>query len=530
VSHPVAWVTAAPAWEGTPQPPGSDPMLLRFASDSFMEDLQQLLDTQPGALPALRAPKESFRAKPLGKDASWTSPEPPLLKLYQPIHGHFYLVTAALVCRLPGFPDHEIQPAQQEKVSFVLRRVKQNSEGGELAWTNDPLNGRGWVETSADTLAPYEQLHPLAPMNFTVVDGRRRRLFVGLVPTATRDTYPAGRGVDPFPTTTPAGTPLDTRRNEVNARIIGGLATLADAAQPSAEAAQFTLLDFGDYLRAQLDTSSWDLVFDTTPPAPGDQRLHLWTTLNRTVGSTLTLRGAIQSALAQADAITGETATAAAFPASLAADLRTLAQSLLPAGERPRGKTLADAISSALPLAGATTATEGQPASSIEVPKLAGVPAIDGADMPPRFQLRCVYLRPQCEPFEPALISAPTETFTFAQFFDFDAPQRLIRIPLPVDTSIKDLRKFRKNVSFVLSEQLKNQMNQIGALKDVMDGKVEQADSSTLGFGMICSFSIPIITICALLVLMIFLSLLNIVFWWKPFFRICFPFPKRASA
>ena len=40
---------------------------------------------------------------------------------------------------------------------------------------------------------------------------------------------------------------------------------------------------------------------------------------------------------------------------------------------------------------------------------------------------------------------------------------------------------------------------------------------------MICSFSIPIITICALIVLMIFVSLLNIVFWWLPFFRICLP-------
>jgi hypothetical protein len=42
---------------------------------------------------------------------------------------------------------------------------------------------------------------------------------------------------------------------------------------------------------------------------------------------------------------------------------------------------------------------------------------------------------------------------------------------------------------------------------------------------MICSFSIPIITLCALIVLMIFLSLLNIIFWWMPFLKICFPIP-----
>jgi hypothetical protein len=44
---------------------------------------------------------------------------------------------------------------------------------------------------------------------------------------------------------------------------------------------------------------------------------------------------------------------------------------------------------------------------------------------------------------------------------------------------------------------------------------------------MICSLSIPIITLCAFIVLMIFLSLLNIVFWWMAFFKICLPIPVR---
>jgi hypothetical protein len=529
VSHPVEWVTASPAWEGTTHAPPADPMLLRFASDSFMDDLQKLLETQPGSLPALRAPKESFRAKPLGKDNTWASPAPHVLKLYQPIHGHFYLVTAALVCRVPGFPDHEVQPALQERVGFVLRRLQQKGEGGELAWSTDPVQGKGWVEASADALAPYEELHPLAPMNFTV-DGRRRRLFVGLVPTATRDTYPARGRIDPFPTKTPSGAALDTRRTEVNARIVGALATLGDAAKPTSEAAQFALLDFGDFLKAHLDASSWNLVFGTSGPDPNDTRHTLWSILNTNLNTQQTLRTAIQSALLQADAITGESTATPRFPETVAADLAAVARWLVPPNETPRGKTLADIIAKALPLELATTTTDGQPAASIEVPKLAGVPAIDGEDNPPRFQIRCVYQRPECGPLKPPLVSAPTESFAFAQFFDFDAPTRPIRIPLPVDTSIKDLRKFRKNVSFVLSEQLKNQLNQIGALKDVMSGKVEDVDSSTVGFGIICSLSIPIITICALMVLMIFLSLLNIVFWWMPFFKICFPFPKRAAA
>jgi len=43
------------------------------------------------------------------------------------------------------------------------------------------------------------------------------------------------------------------------------------------------------------------------------------------------------------------------------------------------------------------------------------------------------------------------------------------------------------------------------------------------------SLSIPIITICAMIVLMIFLILLNIIFFWLPFFKICFPVPTLKA-
>jgi hypothetical protein len=42
---------------------------------------------------------------------------------------------------------------------------------------------------------------------------------------------------------------------------------------------------------------------------------------------------------------------------------------------------------------------------------------------------------------------------------------------------------------------------------------------------MICSLSIPIITICALILLIIIVSLLDIVFRWLPYLILCFPIP-----
>ena len=90
---------------------------------------------------------------------------------------------------------------------------------------------------------------------------------------------------------------------------------------------------------------------------------------------------------------------------------------------------------------------------------------------------------------------------------------------MPVDTSPSGLRKFPRNVAFQLSDNLRKQMQKAGKELD----EIGKGDSSGINIGVICSFSIPIITIVALILLMLFVFILNIVFWWLPFFRICFP-------
>jgi hypothetical protein len=96
---------------------------------------------------------------------------------------------------------------------------------------------------------------------------------------------------------------------------------------------------------------------------------------------------------------------------------------------------------------------------------------------------------------------------------------------LPIDTSLKGLRKFRKGVAFLMSDQLRKQMSQASNLNDLLKGKAGTEEPFTLG--EICSFSIPIITLCAFIVLMIFMLILNFVFWWLPLLRFCFPIIKR---
>ena len=61
--------------------------------------------------------------------------------------------------------------------------------------------------------------------------------------------------------------------------------------------------------------------------------------------------------------------------------------------------------------------------------------------------------------------------------------------------------------------------------KDIDVGKGGGCKGGGLEIGMICSLSIPIITICALLLLIIIVTLLDFIFRWLPYFIICFPVP-----
>jgi hypothetical protein len=140
--------------------------------------------------------------------------------------------------------------------------------------------------------------------------------------------------------------------------------------------------------------------------------------------------------------------------------------------------------------------------------------------------LRCVYLRPACGLKAPPVISERTLEFQLASFFDPDAPTRQLQVALPFDTSPAALRKYDKNVAFTISNQLSKQMSRIKDAKKLMDGSVDAPGGWDIGF--ICSLSIPIITLVAFMLLMIFVIVLNIVFFWLPFFKICFPIPKKT--
>jgi hypothetical protein len=189
-------------------------------------------------------------------------------------------------------------------------------------------------------------------------------------------------------------------------------------------------------------------------------------------------------------------------------------------------------------------ALPAQSAEPTPPPLLAAQPVM-GIDTPTYFVIRCVFERPNCGPLHPPVISDATEPFLMAGFFDPDAPARPIRIALPADTTPAGLRKFDKNTAFMISDVLCGQIKRAKGLglgdlirsvlpfplhKDLdLPDKGPCKDDAGLSLGMICSLSIPIITICALILLMIMVSLLDIVFRWMPYFILCLPFPKFSG-
>jgi hypothetical protein len=511
------WVTGTPLWPtAADEVAGGDqlamrrPALIRFASDNFMDELTATLQRDPGTLASLRATPTSYRQTPPGAPAGW-QPTATRLKLFQPLHGHFNLVVASLVCRLAGLPDHTVKPADGERAAFVLRRLAPGSAGtaleGELAWA--PVAGvTRWVPLATGTEAaqlPGEELFPMFPVGYQD-GGMPRRIWAGLIPTSSRDTFAASKADQPVPSLGAAGGRADDdpRWNQFDLRVLGPLTDL-QATPPQrvvpqdlrAEASAFVLLDLADLLRAHLPGLWQALQANTAPPAPAEAALYH--ALHGDPG--VDWRGRLLDAAANWAVITGEQSGSV----DLHCDLHD--STISPTGMQ----TL---FRAAVP----GTAPTGAP-PDLDLPKIE--PAGDTL-----YVVRCVYLRPQCPDAEP--VSAPSDAFSIAPVFDPDAPSRPIRIPMPIDTGIKDLRKFPKNVGFLLSNQLRGQMNRVTDLKKALDGQI--ADEEHWDLGVICQFSLPIITIVALLLLIAVVFVLNIVFFWTAFFRICIPVPLRSRS
>lgn len=498
------WLIPSPFWSanGYRQVEFFRPALFEFRSDEFMEEF--LAAASSPRLTGLQA----ARLQPSADNAP--------SKLFQPVHGCFYLAAASLCCRQPGFPDRQIRRGEGERAAFVLRKLV---DGKEYAWVVDdeqpgwkPLNG------AARTLLTGEDRLPVFPV--PLADGRQ--LFCGYVPAASSDTYkvpPSELAVD--------GEDLDAPIQELGSRFTSPLTRgpLPDNDPPgdfslvdqlpddiALTTSVYLLVELWEFLQSYLpDVTEAIAALPSQPNFSGDKATEkdaLFSFLQaETYKGSLTLAEALQAIAENYDALN------APGGGDLAAlGFTQTAYSLKNNNDLSNAdlETLLDRVADALP-------DERPP---VAVPKLDVSTSV-------RYVLRFVYERPQCDPAI-VEVSQPSQPFTFAPFFDPDAPARPIRIPLPSDVSIAGMRKFKKNVSFMMSDAMRKKMNQVLGREESLlsDDPEVNAEDSGAAFAFICSFSIQIIFIIAFMLLLIFAFVFNIIFWWMAFFRICLPVPK----
>jgi hypothetical protein len=177
-------------------------------------------------------------------------------------------------------------------------------------------------------------------------------------------------------------------------------------------------------------------------------------------------------------------------------------------------------------VAGAAIATSAQKALEARVASLVtGEGRYEDASR--QYRLRAFARVKRTDGCPPALIWTDySEPFTIAPWYDSSGlPPVKIQLP-SIDGNF--LRNMKPNVAFAMPEDLFNLL-QKDPTKSVQ-GQDSAGGGMGLGLMWLCSFNIPIITICAFIVLNIFLGLFNIFFQWMLFIKICIPIPVPTPA
>jgi len=615
---------AAPLWAltGDPQNAGDrrtfrTPTILRFSKDSFMDDFNTLLNTDPHRLSDYIAMPEKWNSPPNEAAAPVpqngmvlvmqrarqaavrklqsrgtrvighlpSAPAGNVLKLYQPAHGRYYLVATSLVCRMLGLPDRKIDAGAQERATFVLRLLQPHANADPK--NPDPrncsesalVNGAWQQVADPDLFVQDEEQRPLFPTVYQEDDKRRRRVLAGMVPVGDRERLlqavrpiPGGQtapdtSLFPMVEGPPAVSPNGTLQMLLKTQVIGPMHNLESLATDRSKASTdgsvgdapssgqgdqiislanerlqtvsfYILLDLAKYLESNVQKVSDVVLGKASASTLTGPAQTLWNTLSTTFYKSTSLASALKSAYdAQSVLETIKTpykSTSTDWPSFrfqfYTAD-KSGVQYLSPVLNRTTFETqIVQALDS--------------PNSNPPLPPRSTAQAYSNIEGPIWFTIRCVLERPNCGDLNPPLVSEPTAAFQLAAFFDPDAPARPIRIGLPVDTTPAGLRKFDKNTAFVMSDTLCGQVSKMSGMtfadlimsvlpfplhKDLSGGEVTPCGSGGTPFGMVCSFSIPIITIVALILLLIFVKLLDIIFFWMPFFQICLPLPNFSA-
>ena len=214
MKHDIEWVTAPPLWDLAQVDAGArtrfrQPALLRFDSDSFMEELIEVLEKRSTELADRVAKPETWETPAAGWVAAADPSLGKTLNLFQPVHGRFYLGAASLVCRRVGLPMRAVKAADGDRTSMLMRRLV--PAAGMLINPADPGT---FIEQPGSAIArpasgpPYRARRWSAAKNGCRCfrSARRSRadarvVWAGMLPVASREIYESARpaGATPRP-------------------------------------------------------------------------------------------------------------------------------------------------------------------------------------------------------------------------------------------------------------------------------------------------------------------------------------------
>jgi hypothetical protein len=524
---------------------GAAPLILQRSDDDFIT----------AVLDELRSPQG--RTRLLASRANARAGQ--VLKLFQPVQRQHHLLLLRAWCDEPGTP--RIDPSRVESAGLVVRRVRRGAQAVHEGWMRSRGEARGWLslqriggpahepdaqrrlllgrtgvadvdqalialDAQREDSALNEHVLPLFVAPPDVCQATGQTLFYGLVPTISGERAP---GAAPFDEDGRFGPDSSDFRQHLVQALRGehmDFALAGESVQTAwAEAAEIAT----DSKPAGLSSEHWNRL------RPGGA--------HRTAMQRL-LR-LLRQLVIECDAIDGTHATAQALRAQLAAIT-------LPLPQREGETTARSSSAEAFVRAAARVLVERDPnAPRPEMPthwpalgsvqaqalrralhaalaqRFAQLNAAPGRfdDASARYVLRCfVRLKPECGCPARTVWSAESEPFVIAPWYEAaGAPPARIDLPDLSDRNL--LKSLKPNVSFAVPPALQGLL--AGNPKDLMEGK---GGGTPLGIGWICSFSIPVITFCAFIVLSIFLGLFDLIFRWLAFIKICLPFPKKGDS